>query len=272
MSNAVLRIITAVVGAPLLLGMAYLGGWYFGVLVLVIGVLAQVELYDLMEQGGVGAWKVAGVVLGGLLALRVFVPLALQGAVVVALCILVWSAFSVKNRPLDALGGTFFGAIYPTALLAYLTDLRLARGASVGDMDAFYLTLSVFLLIWATDTFAYYTGKSIGKTPLAPSISPKKTWEGAVGGGLGAVLAAGVLKLTLLGFLAWPHVLVMALICGVVSQVGDLVESRIKRSVGAKDSGTLLPGHGGMLDRFDAMILAVPLVYLYLRYGAGLFE
>ncbi|HMB91293.1 MAG TPA: phosphatidate cytidylyltransferase, partial [Rhodothermales bacterium] len=118
---------------------------------------------------------------------------------------------------------------------------------------------------------AYYTGKSIGKTPLAPSISPKKTWEGAIGGGIGAVLAAVVLKLTLLGFLAWPHVIVMALICGVVSQVGDLMESRIKRSVGAKDSGTLLPGHGGMLDRFDAMILAVPLVFLYLRYGAGLF-
>ena len=99
---------------------------------------------------------------------------------------------------------------------------------------------------------------------MAPELSPKKTWEGAVGGAMGAVLVAIALRVTILGALPWIHLVVIAVICGVVSQIGDLAESKIKRSVGAKDSGTLLPGHGGMLDRLDALILAAPLVFAYL--------
>ena len=271
MSNAVLRILTAVIGAPLLLGSAYLGGWYFGVVVLVMGVLAQYEVYGMMEQGGVRPWKAAGLALGAVLALRAFVPVALPLAVVGVLGLLAWSPFARSEKPLSSLGATVFGALYPTALLAFLTDLRLARGPSVGDLEAFYLTLTVFLLIWATDILAYYTGKTFGRHKLAPLVSPKKTWEGAVGGALGALLAAVALKQTLLGFLAWPHLVALALICGVVSQVGDLAESRFKRVAGVKDSGTMLPGHGGLLDRFDAALLAVPLAYLYLAYVARLF-
>ena len=271
MSNALLRILTAVIGAPLLLGLAYLGGWYFGVLVLVLGMLAQYEVYGMMEQGGVRAWKVAGLALGGVLALRAFVPFALPLAVVGFLGLLAWSPFTKVEKPLSSLGATVLGAFYPTALLAFLTDLRLAQGPSVGDLEAFYLTLTVLLLIWATDILAYYTGKAIGKHKLAPAVSPKKTWEGSVGGALGAVLVAVALKLTLISFLDWSHVVALALICGVVSQVGDLAESRFKRSVGVKDSGRMLPGHGGLLDRFDAALLAVPLAYLYLAYVARIF-
>lgn len=271
MPNALLRILTALIGAPLLLGLLYLGGWYFGVLVLVLGLLAQHEVYGLMEKAAVHPWKVAGLMLGGLLALRALVPLAVPLALVVLLGVLAWSPFSKREEPLSSLGGTVLGALYPAALLAFLTDLRLAQGPAIGDAEAFYLTLTVFLLIWATDILAYYTGKTLGRRKLAPSISPKKTWEGSVGGALGAVGAAVALKLTLIDFLAWPHVVALALICGIISQIGDLAESRFKRSVGAKDSGTILPGHGGVLDRFDAMVLAAPLAYLYLAYVARIF-
>ena len=269
MSNAVLRILTALVGAPLLLGLAYLGDWYFGLLVLGIAVLAQAEVYGLMEQAGIQPWKVAGWLVGGLLALRSFVPVAWPVALGVLLGMLAWSPFSKGERPLHDLGGTVLGIVYPAFLFSFLTDLRLARGPAVGDLEAFYLTLTAFLLIWVTDTFAYYSGKSLGRHKLAPLISPKKTWEGALGGALGAVVLAVVLKLTVLGFLTWPHVVALAIIGGVVGQVGDLAESRLKRSVGAKDSGTLLPGHGGVLDRFDAMILTVPCIYMYLVFVAG---
>jgi phosphatidate cytidylyltransferase len=176
--------------------------------------------------------------------------------------------FLPGEKPLERLSGTVFGAVYPAALLAFLTDLRLGEGAGIGDLEAFYLTLTVFLLIWATDTLAYYTGKAIGRHKLAPAVSPKKTWEGSIGGAMGAIAVAVALKFTLIGFLAWPHVVVLALICGIISQLGDLAESRFKRAAGVKDSGTILPGHGGVLDRFDAMILAVPLVFLYLVYVA----
>jgi phosphatidate cytidylyltransferase len=126
------------------------------------------------------------------------------------------------------------------------------------------------LLVWATDVFAYYVGKVIGSRPLAPSISPNKTWEGTLGGLCAAVAVAMILKLTVLGMVAWPHVVALALIGGGVSQVGDLMESQLKRSTGADDASSILPGHGGVLDRFDAMVVAAPLIYLYLHVVAGL--
>jgi len=272
MSNALLRILTAVVGAPLLLGLAYLGGWYFGGLVLLLGLWAQHELYEMMGQAGLQPWQGFGLLLGAGLGMHPLVPEALPLALAILLVGLAWSPFARSEKPLHSLGATVLGALYPTALLAFLTALRVARGPEVGDVEAFYLTLTVFVLVWATDILAYYTGKSLGRHKLAPSVSPKKTWEGSIGGALGALLAAVGLKLTLLPFLAWPHLVAVALCCGIVSQLGDLAESRFKRSVGVKDSGTLLPGHGGVLDRFDAMILAAPLVYLYLTHVARLFQ
>ena len=271
MSDLSIRILTALIAAPVVLGLTFLGGWPFGVLVLGCALLAQYEVYHLMELGGLQPYKRVGLALGALLALRpFFAPLLLVAVVGVLLLVGLGPFHRKEQRPLANLSTTLFGVVYPTAFFAFLLDLRLARGPAVGNLEAFYLTLTLFLLIWATDTFAYFTGKNLGRHKLAPTISPKKTWEGSVGGALGALAVAAVLKLTLLGFVAWPHLIAVALLCGTVSQLGDLAESKMKRSVGAKDSGTLLPGHGGFLDRFDAMILAAPLVYLYLRYGAGL--
>jgi phosphatidate cytidylyltransferase len=272
-SNNTLRILTALVGVPLVVGLSYLGGWPFAGMVLAVSLVAQHELYGLLEAGGLRPLKAVGLALGALLALRVLVPTALPLAVAAVVLLLACSPFLRDEHAAPAsLAATVFGALYPTALLAYLTDLRLARGPLVGDAEAFWLTMATLILIWVTDTFAYFVGRALGRHPLAPKISPKKTWEGAAGGVLGAVAAAVVLKLTALAFLAWPHVLAMAFFCGIVSQLGDLAESRMKRAVGIKDSGTILPGHGGLLDRFDAMILAAPCVYLYLAYVARLFE
>jgi phosphatidate cytidylyltransferase len=167
---------------------------------------------------------------------------------------------------LTSLAVTLTGAVYPTGLLGSLVLLRSARSPEVGTMTAFWLVALTFLLVWATDIFAYYVGRWRGRRSLAPSISPNKTWEGTLGGLSAAILVAVVLKLTVLDLLAWPHVGVLALIGGGVSQVGDLLESQLKRSTGADDSSSILPGHGGVLDRFDAMMVAAPLIYLYL-YG-----
>lgn len=205
-----------------------------------------------------------GLLLGALVCLRhaaEWIPAALLAGAILLLALI---PFRLEERPIESVGVTLLGVVYPAALSATLIDVRNATGYGISDAEAFYLTLTVLVLIWSTDTFAYFVGRSLGKRPLAPAISPKKTWEGAIGGALGTVVLAIILKLTLIDFLPWAHVLAIAFICGAVSQVGDLAESWIKRSVGAKDSGNLLPGHGGVLDRIDALILAVPLVYLYL--------
>lgn len=272
MSNALLRVLTAVVGAPVVLGLLYLGDWYWAGLVILLGLLAQHEVYGLTAKAGGRPFRAWGLLIGACLLLR---PMWMGGfpfALLLGTLLMAWLPFSKSEQPVTNIAGTIFGAFYPALLFSFLIDLRQAMGATIGDQEGFLLTLAVFLLIWATDILAYYTGKSIGKHPLAPSVSPKKTWEGSVGGAMGAILVAVALKYTLLAFLAWPHLIVMALICGIVSQLGDLAESKLKRAVGAKDSGTILPGHGGVLDRFDALILAVPLVFLYLKWVAQLFS
>jgi phosphatidate cytidylyltransferase len=123
------------------------------------------------------------------------------------------------------------------------------------------LLLFALVIVWVSDSVAYFAGKSIGKHALAPHLSPNKTWEGTVAGFLGS-LAVG------LAFTRWlnvplVHLLGMAAVGNVAGQVGDLLESAYKRSAGIKDSGSLLPGHGGVLDRIDALILAIPVVWYY---------
>jgi phosphatidate cytidylyltransferase len=147
--------------------------------------------------------------------------------------------------------------------------LREVRSAAVTDLGAFWLVLFVFLLVWATDIAAYYVGRTFGARPLAPSISPNKTWEGTLGGFGAAVLVGLLLKITVVDLLSWPHVAALVGIGGGVSQLGDLLESTLKRSTDMDDSSQLLPGHGGMLDRFDAMAVAAPLIVLYLHVVAG---
>jgi phosphatidate cytidylyltransferase len=131
------------------------------------------------------------------------------------------------------------------------------------------LLLFALVIIWAGDTVAYFVGRSIGKHPLAPHLSPKKTWEGSVASFAGSLLVA-------VAFTRWlnaplPHLLAMASAGNIAGQVGDLLESAYKRSAGVKDSGGMLPGHGGILDRIDALILAIPVVWYYwtLIYSPG---
>jgi phosphatidate cytidylyltransferase len=124
------------------------------------------------------------------------------------------------------------------------------------------LLLFALAITWAADTTAYFVGRAIGKHPLAPHISPKKTWEGSAGGILGSLLIA-------YAFHPWlpipiPHLLAMGAAGNIAGQMGDLLESACKRSAGVKDSGHLLPGHGGILDRIDALILAIPVIWYYL--------
>jgi phosphatidate cytidylyltransferase len=124
------------------------------------------------------------------------------------------------------------------------------------------LLLFALAIIWASDTLAYFTGRAIGKHPLAPHISPKKTWEGSIAGMLGSLLIAYAFHFWLT--ISLPHLFAMAVLGNIAGQMGDLLESAWKRSAGVKDSGGLLPGHGGILDRIDALILCIPVIWYYL--------
>ena len=265
-SNNLRRVVTALLAAPLVLVLAYLGGWWFASLVAGIGILGQRELYGMARQMGARPHRIGGGLIG-ILVVAAFLRPALWplGAVGVLIFVVAAPLVVQADRFLVSFAVTVAGIVYPTGLLGSLVWLREARSAVVGNGEAFRLVLFVLLVVWATDVAAYYVGKIFGRRALAPSISPNKTWEGTLGG-LGAALTVGVLlKVALLDLLSWPHGAALIALGGGVSQLGDLLESKLKRSVEVDDSSDLLPGHGGMLDRFDAMAVAAPLMVLYLH-------
>jgi phosphatidate cytidylyltransferase len=209
-----------------------------------------------------------------------------------------WGAFSIENRfPVTAekiipfSGGdlafqlTFVIFVFGLTLLTLGTRRPLVESLPSAGISASALLLVAFplsyavrlhgvhnqgprlllfalVLTWVGDTGAYFVGRAIGKHPLAPHISPKKTWEGSIAGMLGSLLVAYVFRYWIT--IPLPHLLAMAALGNIAGQMGDLLESACKRSAGVKDSGGLLPGHGGILDRIDALILCIPVIWYYL--------
>ena len=171
-----------------------------------------------------------------------------------------------KKIELKNIGHSLFGLIYISLSWGLMIDLRnngmMFKGTSLFTDFGMVTPVLLIVSIWINDTMAYIVGSFIGKTPLSP-ISPKKTWEGTIGG---AILAIAVV--TLLGYYLlnanWIRCLIIATIAAIFGTLGDLLESKIKRLAGVKDSGNFMPGHGGFLDRFDSLLVATPLVWLCL--------
>jgi phosphatidate cytidylyltransferase len=158
---------------------------------------------------------------------------------------------------------SLFGLAYMTASFFAITHLASAQWASVlGTTEYYVLPMLVIVSIWINDTMAYVVGSFIGKTPLSV-VSPKKTWEGTIGGALLAVLAVVLLGKTLTG-LSYQTLIIVSATAAITGTIGDLIESKFKRMAGVKDSGNILPGHGGFFDRFDSLLLAGPSVWLML--------
>jgi phosphatidate cytidylyltransferase len=155
---------------------------------------------------------------------------------------------------------TVAGIVYAGFLTTFLAFLKRIDPDHGGDT-----VVIVLLVAWVADTGGYFAGRFLGKAKLYEAVSPKKTWAGAWGGIAGSLLGVAVLKLFFADWLSWVDVVLIAIPGGILGQLGDLAESLIKRSVGKKDSGSLLPGHGGILDRIDALLFCAPIFYFFLR-------
>ncbi len=216
--------------------------------------------------------------IGGLLSVSLFLGIfygnyyqlpnytAFAPTLVIAFATFLIELYRKTSTPFENVAWTFLSAIY----VALPFGLLYATGFSHDGTGAFLFNyepiLGTFMLIWANDTGAYLVGRSIGKNKLFPSISPNKTWEGTIGGivvnlGVAFALAHFFKNYSLMIWIG------ASLIVSTIGSMGDLVESQFKRSFDIKDSGTLLPGHGGILDRFDAVLLASPLIYLLFKFA-----
>jgi phosphatidate cytidylyltransferase len=262
-SEAVLRVLAAVFFIPLFYLLVHdFGPTAFFSLVVISGMLALWEFYRLhVEQASWPWWGWVGLAFTGLLLSSVQWPALLSertvlvSAVAVALCLPLFSSHSLRNAFMDGMV-LITGILYIGLTLSYLL---LIRGLPDGTLWVFF----VVLVTWAGDTGAYVAGKSLGRHALAPVISPKKTYEGLAGGLLFACILALVAREWFLPALSPRDCLLLGLLLTVAGLVGDLAESAIKRSAGFKDSGALIPGHGGMLDRLDSLLFTAPVFYYY---------
>jgi phosphatidate cytidylyltransferase len=173
--------------------------------------------------------------------------------------------FGDMNTVARRMAATTFGIVYAGILLITAAELKRDFGGTLGG----HMIVFVLVVVWFGDTGAYFAGRFLGKTKLYEAVSPKKTWAGAFGGLAGSLLGATLMKLIFIkADLRWVDVVMLALPGAALAQMGDLAESLIKRSTGVKDSGAILPGHGGILDRIDAVLYFAPWVYLYMQARA----
>ena len=275
MSELTRRIIFAVIAAPASVAIVYWGDWALAIVLSVLAALAAWEFFRMARETGALPLEPAGIALAALLPIAVHAQrlglytLSLTAIVAMALVLFastIWLR-GPTGKPVSSVSITAFGVLY-AGVFAYIYALRYhdyAVGAAAGTALVF---LPIFLT-WTTDVGAYAFGRMFGRKKLIPSVSPGKTVEGAVGGlGLTIVICLLYVRFVLMPYaqlgLTIQGAVLFAIVVSVAAQTGDLAESLLKREAGVKDSSSILPGHGGILDRFDALLFVMPIAFLLL--------
>ena len=274
------RISTAVVGVPILVFALIKGGYVLLTIVAFVTIVGLWEFFNIMELRGYRPLKISGYISGLLIIFSAYFMhnyfLILIG---VFLFILFIGLFEKDNKAaLSGIGGTVFGVFYIAGLLSFALKLRnmglffedqykilgsFLAAKHINEGTGVYAIFFAIAVIFISDTGAYFIGKNYGKRRIAPNISPKKSWEGVAGGIAASIIAAYIIWWIAPVRFPLKHAIILSVILSLVGVAGDLVESRIKRDADIKDSGTIFPGHGGILDRIDALLFGLPVAYIY---------
>lgn len=275
------RVLVAIPGILVALGAIYLGGWFLAALLALCAALTAREMYVMAARKAPRPLEALGMVGAALIVLAAGLdpaaglanPLPAWTLILLtatAATAAIWT-HGVEGEPLLSVSVTVFGAGY-AALLGFGLLLRHLPGVE-DPLHAGAILLAPVLLTWVSDSFAYFGGRALGRHKLIPRVSPGKTVEGALSAVVGTLLAGAAYSIVLARFGAYvPSIVegaVFGLLVSVAAQAGDLAESLWKRDVGVKDSGTLLPGHGGALDRFDSLLFTLPLGYAFFHLYVG---
>lgn len=250
------RIMTGAIGGAGFLFLVFSGGIGYGILLFFI---AFIGFYEWLRMNRIHIWNISSIV-GFIFTILYFLPsgfygqLSLKAVVWELLLLLIVPVISKNRSSIHEIAYILLGSMYIGISLHFMYETR------IGD-NGLILTLAILLATWSTDTAAYFVGRAIGRRKLWPTISPNKTIEGSLGGVVAALLVVALLSI-LSGQLSLSYALLLALAVSISGQMGDLVESAVKRTLGVKDSGHILPGHGGFLDRFDSLLFVFPVLYL----------
>ncbi len=258
------RIISAIIGILILIFVIFMGGWVFKLALMLVALLGLFEFYSVLQRGKIKFTNIAGFVSAVLIFIVTDLNMKDKFFYILLITIIFLFILSIlsKKYAFNDIMVTILGLVYPT--LSFITILLISKI----DYPINNLALALlFLLTWSSDTFAYFSGMLLGRHKLSPDLSPKKTIEGAVGGVIGTIIISvicwGITSFYYDFSISWYHFLVIGLMCGIFSQFGDLSASLIKRNYDAKDFGHIMPGHGGILDRFDSILFTAPLIYIY---------
>jgi len=261
------RVISSLVIIPILLAAVWFGDPWISIIAAFFALLGAFEFYKLADTAGWQPFSILGIVFVLLFLLNTHsedgrtTPLLISGAVVLPLIRVLWC--SNKEKAFINWAWTIGGIFYIGWTMSHFILLR-----ELGDGRSWVLV--VLLVTFASDSVAFLVGRTWGRHRMTPSISPGKTWEGAIGAVIGAVAAMAIMALAT-GLDRFGYVLLIPLgfLISIFAQIGDLVESMLKRDAGVKDAGKLIPGHGGVLDRLDSLIFTVVLVYYYVVWLVG---
>ncbi|MDR8393086.1 phosphatidate cytidylyltransferase [Aliifodinibius sp. S!AR15-10] len=264
MSELSKRVLFGVPAAALFIYLTWLGGWYFHIPMILVGMMVVKETLLLFRTSGQEPNPYFPYSIALWVLLLPVLPHAPQIGLILLLLIMLLQLPKPSEQNIRTLGSTLFAGLYgPLGILTFLY----IRFQAIPE-EGFMLALSLLLMVWGNDVFAYFGGKAFGKHKMAPVISPKKTWEGFISGILGA-LAGFAICIYLIPFqlpLTLMQGIPAVILISVFGPAGDLSASKLKRASHVKDTSNILPGHGGFLDRFDALILAAPAFYLYLYF------
>jgi len=263
------RVTVALIGIPLILIASYLGGFYFFIFVAAISLLSFYEFSLLVKNKNSDLNFILGSIIIFILLLNQYKSFTQLELIILlsSLSLLVFELFRNKGSAILNLGSTFLGIFYIGIFSASLISIR-EFYSSINDSNNYgaFFIISILASIWIGDSAAYYGGITFGRHKLFPRVSPKKSWEGAIFGFIFSVGTLILAKVIVLNLSSWSDVLVIGIIIGLVGQIGDLVESLIKRDSEVKDSSTFIPGHGGFFDRFDSLLFSAPAIWVYLKY------
>lgn len=263
--NLLVRIAFAVVAIPLAVFIIYEGDWILAGMLAVLGVLGTRELYDLARKQGIEPIAWLGYLCAGAIPLGITSPYQIAWPFALAgwLMLVMVGALAGRSpgaKPLPAVAVTVFGPLYASWLPAFILMLR--TRAALSPWGGTWLVLLPLIATWVCDTAAMAAGHAIGGPRMAPVVSPRKTWAGGVGGLVGAIIATVAIGLWIFPrqgiTVALVPLIVIGVAIGILAQVGDVAESLFKREAGVKDSSSLIPGHGGVLDRLDSLYFVLP--------------